>query len=765
MAKADDTVSVALERFKTAQTAWSDVYEKAKDDLYFLSDEPNAQWDKQTLDDRRNRPIYTIDQLGQFIHQVSNDVRMNTPAIHIIPTDEKASIEQAEILSGIIKGIEYKSNADAAYDTAVDFSIKSSIGFIRVDHDYVDDKGFEQELLIKRVVNPQSCYIDPNSIQSDGSDAMYGFVLEEMLVADFNDQYPDFKAVSFGTDKPSKDLTDKDKITICEYFKIVDEKVSKGLTDKGEIEDYNPKKKYKSKRDITVRKVYRYKLSGQDVLETTTFPGKYIPIVPVYGEEAWIEGKRNLYSLIRKSKSSQKLFNLGISLDVEILMKQPQASFMAAAGQISGFEHEYLDPAKANVLHYNVEDVNGNKLGAPQRVQAPVNSIGFMNLSRTAIDNIKSTMGLYNASAGKREGDASGVALKQLEQSGDVSTFHFSDNLVRSITHVGKILVCAMPEIYDTPRAVPMVDKEDNTKMVGINGYKVADQEEDVAIGVGSYDVRVVSGPSYTTQRQEASAFYAQLITAMPDLMPVIGDLVFKYQDSAGAPAISARLKKLVDPKLLDESERDEGIDPQVQALTAQLQQITTEAQMQIQALQQEIKNKEADTALKAAELEIKAKEVDIKAMEAQAKIQEAGQPDMASTHDQTIKEREIRLKEAEFELKVLQSDKESNQGDGEMPIEDTLEVLQAKMQALMLKKQAAEQQQAELAMLEQSRLEREAMEKAEEAAEKEEKRRQSEMLLQGLGAIQQTVAQLVQSTKSPISIIRDENGNITGAR
>jgi hypothetical protein len=742
-------VKTALEDWKLAKDGWAEIYRKAREDLRFQSDDEFAQWDDKVLQDRKNRPIYTVDQLTQFVHQVSNDIRMNTPTINIIP-DDGADVETAEILQGIVRGIEYKSNADAAYDTAVDFAIKSSIGFIRVDHDYVKDDGFEQELLIKRVVNPQSCYIDPNSIQPDGSDAMFGFVLEEMSVKDFKAKYPKADPVSFTDVQLSQAPQDQDKITIVEYFKIVDQKVAKGLTDTGEVEDYVEEKKYKSKRQVVKRIVERYVLSGAEELEKTTFPGKYIPIVPVYGEEAWIEGKRNLLSLIRKAKSSQQLFNLGISLDVEVLMKQPQAAFMAVAGSISGFEDQYAQPEKVGVLYHTGKDLEGNAAPAPQRVNPPQQSAGFIGMSREAIDNIKSTLGMYNAAIGQRSNETSGVAINARKLEGDVGNYHFGDNLIRSITQVGKIIVCARREIYDTPRAVKMVDKEDNAKMTGINGHRVDGQEKSYYINDGEYDVKVKTGPAFTTQREEAAAFGMELAQAMPQLAPNFVDLVAQYRDDAASQAIAARLKKLVDPRLLDESERDKDApNPQVEALTQQIQALQQEAQATIAELQAQLADKQADAQLKAGELEIKNKEVDIKAGELQVKAMQANQP-IQDTGEAAVKMRELDIKEFEAKQKAEQENAKI-----------ALEAEKLKLETFKTMQSINSQEkdvESEDGMLEDD---------VEDMAEKQMQMQMLDGIMQTTQAVAQAMQGLTNAIQNPppIQVIRDENGNIVGAQ
>jgi len=187
-----DFVVEALEKANKCHDYWQPIFDKARDDLFFQSDDPYAQWGQKEAEKRRKsgRPVLTIDQIAQFVSQVSNDIRMNTPSIDIIPDGGGSSQETADIYQGLIRNIEYKSNADSAYDNAVNFAIKCGIGYLRVDHDYPTPMSFEQELYIERIVNPFSVLFDHNSITADGSDAKYCYVLEKMDMEEYKEKYP-----------------------------------------------------------------------------------------------------------------------------------------------------------------------------------------------------------------------------------------------------------------------------------------------------------------------------------------------------------------------------------------------------------------------------------------------------------------------------------------------------------------------------------------------------------------------------------------------
>lgn len=600
-----DIVTHARTLYKRDEKHWGQVYDKAREDLYFLSDEDGAQWDAAGYQSRiqSGRPALTIDQLGQFIHQVANDIRQNTPSINVIPTAD-ADEETADVVKGLIRSIEYRSNADDAYDTAALNAIKCSIGFIRVDHGYVDDKGFDQELRICRVVNSLACYIDSNSIECDGKDAMHGFALEPMLVSQFKKRWPGRDPISFTEGKTRNVKKDTDYITVAEFFEI--EETAQDIEQDG------------AKRTTTKRVVKRYWLSGEEgsePLESTTFPGKYIPIIPVYGEEAWREGERHVYSLIRKSKQSQQMFNLWKSLETELLMKQPQAPIMAAEGQVEEYADEWKNPNKSMVLRYKTVDGNGNEIPPPQRLQPPTVPTGFVNASRETVDDIKATMGIYNASLGAKSNETSGVAIQQRQREGDVATYHFADNLTRSITQVGRVIVSAIPEIYDTKRTIRIIGEEEDSKPIGINGIYAPKQERSFDLTNLNYDVRVTTGASYTTKRQEAAAFMTDVVSKQPELFQVMGDLLFKNMDVAGAEALSNRMRKLIPPNLLEGEDGQEAPAPDPEKM--QMAQTLQEQQMQLQQAQMELADKTAETQNKQADTQLKAQQMQIDDQEA----------------------------------------------------------------------------------------------------------------------------------------------------
>jgi len=615
---------------KTVQY-WRDNYDNAHNDLEFLSDTPGAQWDSELYQQRveSGRPAVTIDQLDQFINQVANEVKANTPTINVYPGDEKGSQLMGDIFKGVVRAIEYNSGADDVYDTALVNSIRCSIGWLRVDHDYVEGTNL-QELLLRRVTNPLSVFLDPESVDIDGSDAQFAFVEDELDQKSFKKRFPKANPISFGeTRECSKD----ENVKVVEFFEIVEE--SEEIEENGQLVGRS------------VKKVKRLIMNGEAVIDEGYFPGKYIPLVPVYGNELWVKNKRVLMSLIRKAKEPQQMFNLWKSLETEILQKQPQAPIMVAEGQIEDYADDWSNPSKSMALRYRQTDSQDKPAPAPQRLLPPQVPAGIVNASMGARDDIKGTMGLYNASIGMVSNETSGIAISERKAQGQMATYQFGDNLFKSIAQVGRVLVYAIPDIYSEARVLRIIGKEDEPKIIGVNGQVVEGQPQTINLSKGVYEVRVTTGAPFSSLRQEAAQTLMQLLTANPQLMQVFGDLLFKNMDFPAAQDIAERIKKTMPPHILNE-----GVTPeqaQIQQQMQQAQAVVTQLQEQMKVMAQKLENKQAENQIKVGEAQLKAQSEAEKMEIEKAKLQLEV---VERQREYEIKQQELAIKKEELEIK-----------------------------------------------------------------------------------------------------------------
>ena len=634
----DDIVKEAKEAFETCQEAEEENRDNAESDIKFAR--MGDQWDEADRNkrNREGRPVLTINRMPAFIRQVANDARLNTPSVKVFPVDDTADVECAEILNGLLRNIQVQSNADAAYDTAMSDAVTGGFGYFIIDVDYAFNDTFEQDILIKRIANPFTIHGDPRSTAIDSSDWNIGFVSDMMSHSEFEKEFPDADKVDWDADFESEkdlDWITEESVRVADYWKRVEEPRPIVLLSDGQVIDeevYEKNKDYwdvsqvfvENTRTVKSWKVKRYTLSGQEVLEEIDWPGMYIPIIPVYGEESWVEGKRHFKSLIRDAKDPQRIYNYWRTASTELVALAPKAPFI---GPVGAFDEDGDKWATANTDSHPYLQYDGQV--APQRQAFAGPPAGALQEALNASDDMKSVVGMFDASLGARSNEQSGRAILARQREGDISTFHFIDNLNKAIQHAGKVILDLIPHVYSGERVIRVLGEDDKPENVQVNqpipmlqdGQPVMDEMGQPKARIydltkGKYDLVVRSGPSFTTRREEAATQMMELLRVYPDAAPIIGDIFAKNLDWPGADEIAKRLEKIT---------QGQPEDPEKANLLAQLQMAVDrirqlEGDQQVDAAKIQIDKQKLD--LDRQKVGIDQFEAETDRMEAQAEIQ-----------------------------------------------------------------------------------------------------------------------------------------------
>jgi hypothetical protein len=640
---ASDILTVARARLEMAVSALAESREDEIDDLRFYAGSPDNhwQWPADVLATRgavqgqtiNARPTLTINKLPQHVRQVTNDQRQNRPGAKVIPVNDQADVEVADIFNGLIRHIEYMSDADVAYDTACENQVAYGEGYIRLLTEYCDDNTFDQDIKIGRIRNSFSVYMDPLIQDPTGADAKYCFITEDLTKDEYERLYPEATPIStlqsLGVgDQSISNWLNEDTIRIADYYYIDYDEATLNLYPgnqtafDGTPEDKEFRQIYgKPKRSrVSERPRVKYcKINGYDILEENDWAGKWIPVIRVVGNEFEVDGRLYVSGLVRNAKDAQRMYNYWVSQEAEMLALAPKAPFIGYGGQFEGYEDKWKT-ANTNNWPYlevnpDVTDGQGGVMPLPQRAQPPMASSGLLQAKAGASEDIKSTTGQYNASLGMGSNERSGKAILARQREGDVGTYHYGDNLARAVRHIARQIVDLAPKIYDTQRIARIIGEDGETKMVKINPEqpmpvnKIVD-EQGIVIekiynpGVGKYDVVATTGPGYATKRQEALEAMAQLLQGNPQLWAVAGDLFVKNMDWPGAQEMSKRFAKTIDPKFLT----DEDKSPALQAAEQQLQAMDQEMQQMHGMLMNVQKSMEArDVQVKEFKAEVDA--------------------------------------------------------------------------------------------------------------------------------------------------------------
>ena len=632
MAKDDDIIKDALEQFEESEQSSTENRASYLSDTRFarLSD----QWPDKVKNQREKegRPALTINKLPALIRSVVNESRQNRPAIKVAPVDNGADEDTAEVIGGLVKSIERNSNAEVAYNTAIDHAVTGGFGFFRIDIDYANEESFDMEAVINRIPNPLTVHWDASTTEFDASDWRYAFVSQMMDKDKFKKEYPDAAAVDFEGSTTNEDQQnqwsgDTDEVRLAEYYvrskeqrtivqlqmpdgameivredmlaEMATEYFGRGGMDLGSASDEDKVRAYmeaaqiqeQQRREADYFKVVRYLVNGSDVLETTPWPGSSIPICPVWGDEVYDEGRRIFRSMIRDAKDPQLMFNYWRSASTELVALAPKAPWVGPVGFVpKGHEDKW---ANANTRSYSHLEYEGNI--PPQRQAFAGVPAGALQEAMNANDDMKAITGIFDSSLGARSNETSGKAILARERQGDVSNFHFLDNLSRAIRYAGTILVDIIPAVYSTRQTIRTLGDDSKQNVVKLTQESGEVNGENgkpklYNLSVGKYDVTVSTGPTFATQREETRETLIEIMRQVPDAAPFIGDVLMDHMDFVGADRIAKRLSHLLPPEVRQAEEAEEGgEDPQVAQMKGEMQKFQQEAQQFKEQVMQEI--------------------------------------------------------------------------------------------------------------------------------------------------------------------------------
>lgn len=675
----DEILAMAKEEFQRVYDDEADQDNKR----VLVEDQLFAQLGKQWRDeDVRNRelagkPTHTFNKLNAIIRQVVNDARQNKPAIKVIPFDNGADPQTADIYSGLIRNIEQVSKAARAYDLGAEFAAVGGHGYWKVVIDYARKDSYDMDVLIKRVTNPCNIYPDPDSQAADSSDWNTAFEVEYYSKTRFEREFKGAAKVDWEgggyrelvspwksddgvmvaswwrrieTEKPGAIMSDGSFIG-AEELAEVDES---GLT----LEDRLAAIGTVVERPHTFRswKVWQYVMTGAEVLKRIPWPGQYIPIIPVYGHEYIIEGRRYYRGVIHDAKDAQQAYNFWRSTSSEMVSQAPKQPWLIHESAIDAENEEMW--ATANRVNHPYLIWKGTV--QPQRLPMDMGKpAGAITEALSASDDIKAITGIYDASLGNRSNETSGVAINARKVEGDTSTFNFPDNVSRAIDHTGVVVIDVIPYVYSEkrilrvlgedgtpeemvvgeempimdpetgqPQMQPMTDEAGNPVLDEATGEPMmVPMTRVLDLAAGKYDVTVQAGPSYTTRRQEAVQQLTQIYQSVPDAAPASLDLYMKATDMPMADEFAKRFKEHFNLG---------GPPPQVQEMQGQMEEMNGALEQAGQQMQQ----------LQAENEQLKQKN-DIEAQQAQAKTQ-------VEVEKLAIEREKLALQREEMQLEAL---------------------------------------------------------------------------------------------------------------
>ena len=599
MAKEQDIITEALHRFETAADSWQETYDLALGDVAFV-DEPESQWDETSKNNRKNRPCLTFDKLSASVDRIVGSQFANMPSIKVRAAEE-GDEATAEVFQGLIRQIDQRGLK--AFKTAYKFAVKGGWGCFLIDHDYIDDVSLNQDIIIREIKNPFSVLIDPVVQAQPVEEARYGFVFEDIERDEFERMYPEAKSEGSQSDFESTGNFDswvsQDYVRVADYYRIVTEETRLVQLSDGRVVDYSQIELIADElnlngitlgkeRRVQIRKLERYKLTALEVLEEIECVGRYIPIVPVFGKTTNVDGTFFSRGIVQKAKDAQKMYNYARSVAVEVTALTPKQPYLVTPGMIKGHEERWRNMMTSSdpVMFFNFDQ--GQK---PFREAPAQGSPALSQDAQLASADIQATTGIFEANLGQQGNETSGVAIRGRQFQGELTNYEYADQLSDSLELAGKICIDLIPKIYDTERQIRILGEDETEEVIAVNKPLQDMQTGEFILtndlSVGHYDIKMATGPSFSTRKQETAEQLSQIIAQNPDMSQLVGDILFKNLDLVGGDEVISRLRSA--------GVKAGIIEPDEQEALALQQQMQQQQQIEAQAAQLELSMKQAE--------------------------------------------------------------------------------------------------------------------------------------------------------------------------
>lgn len=628
-------------RYKVMYEADKSNREAALEDLKFLH-VPGLQWDKQQRDERgKDRPTYEFNKLRVTVKRVVNDMRANRPQFKVRGVEDNDK-DTADTYEGLCRNIWTVSDGDTIADYAGEYQVGGGYGAWRINTRYSSDTAFEQDIVIEPFKNPFCLYADPSCSDPLKRDAEDWIVTEKISKRSYARLYPkakkiDFEHHDFDDDEDWEEEGDEGNVRIAEYwYKERYEKELWLLADGATVDASDPTNQgidpalIKRRRTVLCPKIMMCIVSGSAILEEPReWAGPDFPFVVVYGDWLVIDGKVHWSGLTRFSKDAQKSYNVSRTAAIEAIARAPTARFWATPDQAKGNLGGWAEAHKKN-FPYMLYNPDNKAPGPPAPSPGADVPVALSAEALVSSEDIKATSGIFDPSLGQKSNETSGRAITARQQQGEIATFNYRDNMAKAHRRTGEILINLIPKIYDTERSVRILGIDGAEKYVKVNSQVIDPQTGQAKpvndLSRGKYDVTVTVGPSFSTQRQEATELYTQLGTAVPAVWTVAGDLIFKSMDLPYAEQIAERLRVLLPPQIQQQIAEGKQIPPEAQAVMNQAAQAMAVVQQQsqlVQAAAQEVAQDKAESEKAQAKAQQAVSEIGVKRAEFDAHIQE----------------------------------------------------------------------------------------------------------------------------------------------
>jgi len=580
-----------------------------------------GQWtedEKRALDDAGAEPL-EFNKLGAIINNILGDQRQHTPNLQVVCVSEKVQPETVTLMQQIVKTIAFNSESRIAYQHAFQCALVGGFGAIEVDTEYESENTFDQCIKIKKVEDPVRCFWDPAATSTGKTDGRFAGKYFTMSREEFKKRYPRVEVKNEKLATSQYTWADEKNVMIAVYFRKELKKKTLLLLNNGQSLD---KAKYDGPAENIIKEreafetiIKRYKIAGDTILDETEWPAKGFGIIFVDQNSVFIDNKQITRPFIKDAIDSQRVLNHLGTKTTYLIKATRYDQWKATKVNIAGQEPAWNNPQNyKGVLLYEPDNRFGQTF-VPERNPPAELPQTFLAQYERARQDIMTCLGIYEAQLGSNGNEISGAAIDSRVKHGKTSTFVTFDSLNRAIAEMGEVIVQLIPKIMDTERTLVLDTEDAGLKAVTINkgianGQYAAGYKNDIT--QGQYKIHLDAGASFEGQKMEALQSLQQIITAQPQLFPMVADLYAENLPLTNTRELVNRLRTIVPPDVI-KAGKGEKPEPKPQqpdpAMMMQMQQMQMHMK-ELELKEQELANKREQIEAQKQELQLKAAQI-----------------------------------------------------------------------------------------------------------------------------------------------------------
>jgi hypothetical protein len=505
------------------------------------------------------KPRYTFDQVSKIIKQQVNQIKKADFDIRVQPAGGDATKDVAQTYDGIIRNIENMSQVKQIVGRTAKGMVTTGFDAVMADHQYINSDSFDQDLCIKHINNPlDRVWFDPASEKQDKSDSEWVVVLHAVSTEEYADRWPDGSEMSVSDDREGEAYYDKrEVIVVGQLLYAKYKKMDLVMMSNGSV--YLDDEKFKQIFDdltavgITEVKRRTKKIAywcsrffdnsaWLDDSKETVFDR--CPVIPAYANYDVFENKSIWFGLVEKEMDSQRVLNYSLSREIEEGALAPRAKYWMTEAQATGHEDKLatMNTNSDPVQFYNPDP---QAPGAPpQNGGAQINP-GLRTISTAMQQMIQETAGQFAASVGDNPNEQSGVAIRGLQNRSDDTNYDYMESMEVMIGALGRVLVGAIPKVYDGQRTVRLLYEDGTFEMAQVNQTVIDNATGAIVtlndLNQGQYDVICSAGPAFQNRQQETLQAMMSMAQIDPSVMQMGGDVMINSVNTPAAKIIGER--------------------------------------------------------------------------------------------------------------------------------------------------------------------------------------------------------------------------------